>query len=141
MVCIKRLKKGAFSLQLDLKLMFRIGNMSNKPKTPNIIETPSFQEDHAAVMDRQSERVQPPKMYRVVLLNDDYTPMEFVVMIIQEYFHQDQESATRIMLQVHLEGKGVCGVYTKDVASTKVQQVVDRSREAGHPLQCTMEEA
>ena len=80
--------------------MFRIGNMSNKPKTPNIIETPSFQEDHAAVMDRQSERVQPPKMYRVVLLNDDYTPMEFVVMIIQEYFHQDQESATRIMLQV-----------------------------------------
>jgi ATP-dependent Clp protease adaptor protein ClpS len=62
-------------------------------------------------------------------------------MVIQEYFHHDQERATRIMLQVHLEGKGVCGVYTKDVALTKVQQVVDRARESGYPLQCTMEEA
>jgi ATP-dependent Clp protease adaptor protein ClpS len=115
--------------------------MSQKPQTPSPIDLPGFQEDHATVMDRQTERVQPPKMFRVVLLNDDYTPMEFVVMVLQEYFHKDQESATRIMLQVHLEGKGVCGVYTKDVAATKVEQVVDRSREAGHPLQCTMEEA
>lgn len=115
--------------------------MSQKPKTPTPGTPPQFQEHDATVMDRQAERVDPPKMYRVVLLNDDFTPMEFVVMIIQEYFHQDQESATRIMLQVHLEGKGVCGVYTKDVAATKVQQVVDRSREAGHPLQCMMEEA
>jgi ATP-dependent Clp protease adaptor protein ClpS len=121
--------------------MFRIGIMSQKPKNPSRIDFPGLEDDQATVMDRQSERVQPPKMYRVVLLNDDYTPMEFVVMIIQEYFHKDQESATRIMLQVHLEGKGVCGVYTKDVAATKVEQVVDRSREAGHPLQCTMEEA
>ena len=121
--------------------MFRIGNMSQKPRQPNPIDFPFFEEDQATVMDRQSERVQPPKMYRVVLLNDDYTPMEFVVMIIQDYFHKDQESATRIMLQVHLEGKGVCGVFTKDVAATKVHQVVDRAREAGHPLQCTMEAA
>jgi ATP-dependent Clp protease adaptor protein ClpS len=121
--------------------MFRIGRMTKKISNPNPIDFPAFQEDHATVMDRQSERVQPPKMYRVVLMNDDYTPMEFVVMIIQEYFHHNQESATRIMLQVHLEGKGVCGVYTKDVATTKVHQVVDRARESGHPLQCTMEEA
>jgi len=70
--------------------MFRIGHMSRKPKTANPIDLPAFQEDHTTVMDRQSERVQPPKMYRVVLLNDDFTPMEFVVMVIQEYFHHDQ---------------------------------------------------
>ena len=121
--------------------MFRIGVMSNKKKNPSIVQPPAFQEDYATVMDRQTERVQPPKMYRVVLLNDDYTPMEFVVMVLQEYFHKDQESAMRIMLQVHLEGKGVCGVFTKDVAATKVHQVVDRARDAGHPLQCTMEAA
>jgi len=121
--------------------VFRIDNMSQKPKTPSRIDFPGIEDDQATVIDRQIERVQPPKMYRVVLLNDDFTPMEFVVMVIQEYFHKDQESATRIMLQVHLEGKGVCGVYTKDVAATKVEQVVDRSREAGHPLQCRMEEA
>ena len=114
--------------------------MSQKPKLPTRIDLPDLQDDQAAVMDRQAERLQPPKMYRVILLNDDYTPMEFVVMIIQEFFHKDQESATRIMLQVHLEGKGVCGVYTKDVAATKVHQVVDCARESGHPLQCTMEE-
>ena len=90
--------------------------MSQKHKLPPRIDLPDLQNDQAAVMDRQAERLQPPKMYRVILLNDDYTPMEFVVMIIQEFFHKDQESATRIMLQVHLEGKGVCGVYTKDVA-------------------------
>ena len=115
--------------------------MSNKPKTPNIIETPSFQEDHAAVMDRQTERVQPPKMYRVVLLNDDYTPMEFVVAIIQEYFNKDRETATQIMLKVHRDGKGMCGVYPKDIASTKVELVLTHARKAGHPLQCVMEEA
>jgi ATP-dependent Clp protease adaptor protein ClpS len=136
---LKKLTK--IGLSPNLKLMFRIGHMSRKPKTANPIDFPAFQEDHTTVMDRQSERVQPPKMFRVVLLNDDFTPMEFVVMVIQEYFHHDQERATRIMLQVHLEGKGVCGVYTKDVALTKVQQVVDRARESGHPLQCTMEEA
>ena len=114
--------------------------MSQKPKLPTRIDLPDLQDDQAAVMDRQAERLQPPKMYRVILLNDDFTPMEFVVMIIQEFFHKDQESATRIMLQVHLEGKGVCGVYTKDVAATKVHQVVDCARESGHPLQCTMEE-
>jgi len=113
----------------------------SKQKRSGQSDLPVIKGDEAAVMDRQAERVRPPKMYRVVLLNDDYTPMEFVVMIIQEYFHKNQESATRIMLQVHLEGKGVCGVYTKDVAATKVHQVVDRAREAGHPLQCTMEEA
>ncbi|VVD80321.1 Clp protease ClpS [Pandoraea terrigena] len=80
-------------------------------------------------------------MYKVVLLNDDFTPMEFVVMVIQEYFNKDRESATQIMLKVHREGRAVCGVFTRDVAATKVEQVVSHARQSGHPLQCVMEEA
>ena len=115
--------------------------LSKKPLLAIRPTKPLKDDGRATVLDREVQKVEPPPLYRVILLNDDFTPMEFVVMIIQEYFHKDQESATRIMLQVHLEGKGVCGVYTKDVAATKVEQVVDRSREAGHPLQCRMEEA
>jgi ATP-dependent Clp protease adaptor protein ClpS len=97
-------------------------------------------DDRTTVLDREAKKVEPPPLYKVVLLNDDFTPMEFVVMVIQEYFHKDQETATRIMLQVHLEGKGVCGVYTHDVAATKVAHVTEISRKSGHPLQCMMEE-
>ncbi|WP_153100897.1 ATP-dependent Clp protease adapter ClpS [Paraburkholderia hayleyella] len=93
------------------------------------------------VLERQTRKLKPPSMYRVVLLNDDFTPMEFVVMIVQEYFSKDRETATQIMLKVHREGRGVCGVYTRDIASTKVEQVVTHARQAGHPLQCLMEEA
>ena len=85
--------------------------------------------------------VKPPSMYQVLLLNDDYTPMEFVVAIIQEYFNKDRETATQIMLKVHRDGKGMCGVYPKDIASTKVELVLTHARKAGHPLQCVMEEA
>lgn len=93
------------------------------------------------VLERQEQQVKPPSMFKVVLLNDDFTPMEFVIMIIQQYFNKDREAATQIMLKVHLEGKGVCGVYTRDVAATKVEQVVSHARQSGHPLQCVMEEA
>ncbi|TAM04775.1 MAG: ATP-dependent Clp protease adapter ClpS [Paraburkholderia sp.] len=93
------------------------------------------------VLERQEQKVKPPSMYKVVLMNDDYTPMEFVVMVVQEYFNKDRETATQIMLKVHREGRGVCGVYTRDIASTKVEQVVTHARQAGHPLQCVMEEA
>ncbi|WJF89621.1 ATP-dependent Clp protease adapter ClpS [Paraburkholderia bonniea] len=95
----------------------------------------------STVIERQTRKLKPPSMYRVVLLNDDFTPMEFVVMIVQEYFSKDRETATQIMLKVHREGRGVCGVYTRDIASTKVEQVVTHARQAGHPLQCLMEEA
>ena len=78
-------------------------------------------------------------MYQVVMLNDDYTPMEFVVLVIQEFFSRDLESATQIMLKIHLEGRGVCGVYSKDVAATKVDQVTEAARKNGHPLQCVSE--
>lgn len=80
-------------------------------------------------------------MFQVVLLNDDYTPMEFVVMVLQEFFKRDLETATQIMLKVHKEGRGVCGVYTKDVAATKVELVLTAARRGGHPLQCIMEAA
>ena len=78
-------------------------------------------------------------MYRVLILNDDYTPMEFVVLILERYFSKSREQATRIMLHVHQKGVGVCGVYTYEVAETKVAQVMDLARRNEHPLQCTME--
>jgi ATP-dependent Clp protease adaptor protein ClpS len=78
-------------------------------------------------------------MFQVLMLNDDFTPMEFVVMVLQEFFSKDRESATQIMLKIHLDGKGVCGVYSKDVAATKVDQVLDAARKSGHPLQCVAE--
>jgi ATP-dependent Clp protease adaptor protein ClpS len=79
-------------------------------------------------------------MYKVVLLNDDFTPMEFVIVILEEYFSKNRQEATQIMLKVHNEGKGICGVFSKDIASTKVELVLTHAREAGHPLQCVMEE-
>ena len=95
----------------------------------------------AAVAERKVARTKPPRMYQVLMLNDDYTPMEFVVMVLQQYFQRDLETATLIMLKIHHEGRAVCGVYPKDVAATKVELVVAAARRVGHPLQCTMEAA
>jgi ATP-dependent Clp protease adaptor protein ClpS len=81
----------------------------------------------------------PPPMYQVVLLNDDYTPMEFVVKVLQKFFGKNHEDATRIMLAVHNEGRGVCGVYPRDVAATRIAQVSQYARARQHPLQCVME--
>lgn len=93
----------------------------------------------SVVLERRPQRTQPPQMHHVVLLNDDFTPMEFVVMVIQEFFNKDREAATQIMLKIHLEGRGVCGVFPKDIAATKVDQVLGAARQAGHPLQCVHE--
>ncbi len=93
----------------------------------------------ATVLERRPEKIKPPQMYQVALLNDDYTPMEFVVMVIQEFFNKDRETATAIMLKIHLDGKGICGVFSKDVAATKVDQVTEAARASGHPLQCVAE--
>jgi len=95
----------------------------------------------AVVVERKPVRTKPPRMYQVLMLNDDYTPMEFVVMVLQQYFQRDLETATLIMLKIHHEGRAVCGVYPKDVAATKVELVVAAARRVGHPLQCTMEAA
>ena len=85
-------------------------------------------------------KLKPPPLYRVVLLNDDYTPMEFVVEILREFFGMNTETATRVMLKVHTEGKGVCGVYPKEIAETKAIQVNEHARAAEHPLLCDIEE-
>jgi ATP-dependent Clp protease adaptor protein ClpS len=99
------------------------------------------QREAGTILERKEQALKPPAMFKVVLLNDDYTPMEFVVMILQQYFSRDRETVTQIMLTVHREGKGVCGIYTRDIAATKVELVSTHARQAGHPLQCVMEEA
>src|SRR5688500_9371496 len=93
----------------------------------------------SAVITQTKPKTQKPSLYRVLILNDDYTPMEFVVYVLEQYFNKSREDATRIMLHVHQHGEGVCGVFTYEVAETKVAQVVDTARRHQHPLQCTME--
>jgi len=92
-----------------------------------------------SVLETKKAKVKLPPMYQVLLLNDDYTPMEFVVLVLQKFFAMNRERATQVMLKVHREGMGVCGVYPHDVASTKVQQVSGYARKHQHPLQCVME--
>ena len=91
------------------------------------------------VVTKTRPKTKKPSLYKVLLLNDDFTPMEFVVLVLQRFFGKGQEDATRIMLHVHQKGVGICGVFTYEVAETKVTQVMDFSRQHGHPLQCTME--
>ena len=90
-------------------------------------------------MERRAQRVQPPRLYQVVMLNDDYTPMEFVIAVLQELFGKDRDTATQIMLKIHLDGRGICGVYPRDIAATKVEQVHEAASRNGHPLQATLE--
>ncbi len=97
--------------------------------------------DHGLAVEESKPKLKRPPLYRVVLLNDDYTPMEFVVQVLETFFDMDREKATRIMLTVHTKGKGVCGIFTRDIAETKVAQVNEFSRENQHPLLCSMEEA
>lgn len=91
------------------------------------------------IVTRTRTKTKKPSLYKVLLLNDDYTPMEFVVYILERFFNKGGEEATRIMLHVHQKGVGICGVYTYEVAETKVTQVMNFSRQHDHPLQCTME--
>ena len=120
---------------------------TKSPKSPNSPvqpPAPAIKPDNgnggeSVVLERRPQKTKPPQMYQVVLLNDDYTPMEFVVVVIQEFFNKDRETATQIMLKIHLDGKGICGVYSRDVAATKVEQVQEAARQAGHPLQCVSE--
>lgn len=100
---------------------------------------PSRTDDDTGLATETRVKTKKPSMYRVLLLNDDYTPMEFVVFVLEQFFNKSREQATRIMLHVHQKGVGVCGVYTFEVAETKVAQVMDLARRNEHPLQCTME--
>ncbi|MHB8258128.1 MAG: ATP-dependent Clp protease adapter ClpS [Acidiferrobacterales bacterium] len=91
------------------------------------------------VVQEVKPQLKRPQLYKVILLNDDYTPMEFVIVVLERFFHKNREEATRIMLHVHQKGIGVCGLYTREVAETKVRQVMVFSADNQHPLQCTME--
>jgi len=93
------------------------------------------------VATKTAPKTKRPSLYKVLMLNDDYTPMEFVVLCLQRFFRMDMEDATRVMLHVHQKGVGVCGLFTYEVAETKVNQVIDFARQHQHPLQCTLEKA
>lgn len=96
---------------------------------------------HTGVATRTRTRTKKPSLYKVLMLNDDYTPMEFVVMVLQQFFRMDMEQATQVMLHVHQRGVGVCGIFSLEVAETKVTQVMDCARAHQHPLQCALEKA
>ena len=97
------------------------------------------QQKDDTLLEAQRAKLKPPPMFKVMLLNDDYTPMEFVVHILERFFSKTRDEATRIMLHVHRRGVGICGVYTYEVAESKVTQVMDFARQHQHPLQCTLE--
>ena len=106
--------------------------MANLPNT-------TYNDD--LVVQEAKPKLKRPPLYQVVLLNDDYTPMEFVVHVLEVFFSMDRVLATRVMLQVHTQGKGICGTYSREIAETKVAQVNNYARENQHPLLCTMEKA
>ena len=101
----------------------------------------SNQRDGLLDVQEAKPALKKPPLYKVIIFNDDYTPMDFVVFVIQQFFGMDMEKATRIMLQVHTQGHGVCGVFTREIAETKVAQVNEYSRKNNHPLLCTMDKA
>ncbi|NQV20383.1 MAG: ATP-dependent Clp protease adapter ClpS [Rhodospirillales bacterium] len=98
-------------------------------------------DSNTGVVTKTRTKTAKPSMYRVLLLNDDYTPMEFVVLVLERFFHMQREEAAQVMLHVHQRGVGTCGVYTYEVAESKVTQVTEYARKHQHPLQCTMEKA
>ena len=104
-------------------------------------DSPETTRDDGLAVQEAKPKLKRPPLYSVVLLNDDYTPMEFVVHVLESFFNMERERAVRVMLQVHTQGKGVCGVFSREIAETKVAQVNDYSRENNHPLLCTMEYA
>ena len=104
-------------------------------------ERPDNRNDEGLALKEAKPKLKRPPLFKVILINDDYTPMEFVVHVLEIFFSRDRETATRIMLEVHTRGEGVCGIYTHEIAETKVSQVNGYSRENQHPLLCTMEKA
>lgn len=94
---------------------------------------------NGVAVQKEDSEVKPPPLYKVIILNDDYTPMEFVVDVLEQFFSMSNEMATRVMLQVHTEGRGICGLYPKDIAETKASQVNEHARLSGHPLLCKVE--
>ena len=133
----------AFPESGETNIMYRVGASGPNRDRPEMsdVEKRNGGGDGPAtgVIVKPKPKTKKPSMYKVLMLNDDYTPMEFVVHILERFFSKNREEATRIMLHVHRRGVGVCGVYTYEVAETKVTQVMDFARQHQHPLQCTLE--
>ncbi|RDE25323.1 ATP-dependent Clp protease adapter ClpS [Motiliproteus coralliicola] len=108
---------------------------------PVVCSQDEFEQEGGVATQSAKPALKPPSMYKVILLNDDYTPMDFVVDVLKIFFSMDQEKATQVMLAVHTQGKAVCGVYTRDVAETKAAQVNQFARENQHPLLCEVDKA
>ena len=135
-----RIRHQFMSMLQCARSVDRMNFMATKiPRTSPAPKVRTPDDGGSVVLERRTQKTKPPQMYHVVMLNDDYTPMEFVVVVIQEFFSKDRETATQIMLKIHLDGRAICGVYSKDVAATKVDQVQEAARQAGHPLQCMSE--
>jgi len=127
----RNVQKIAIARQSDVNMSLMVKNQSDE----------DMDNDSGLMVQESRPEVAEPKRYMVILINDDFTPMEFVVLILKEFFNLDEEAATRIMLNVHTKGKGVCGIYSKDIAETKVVMVNEFAKENEHPLLCTMEQA
>ena len=109
--------------------------MTEKDQSPNDPKT------NTGVIEKVKPKTKKPSMYKVIMLNDDYTPMEFVVHVLERFFSKTRDEATKIMLHVHQQGVGICGVFSYEIAETKVMQVIDCPQQNQHPLQCTIEKA
>jgi ATP-dependent Clp protease adaptor protein ClpS len=118
-----------------------IGRWPDAPPTAMAGEPDGDDRDQLGVATKTRTKPKKPSQFKVLLLNDDYTPMEFVVMVLKRFFGMDLEQATRVMLHVHQKGVGVCGIFPYEIAETKVNQVMDFARQNQHPLQCTLEKA
>jgi len=131
--------KETISWRVDLRFYPQQGCSTDWFGMSDIEKRNGTEGPNTGVIVKPKAKTKKPSMYKVLMLNDDYTPMEFVVHILERFFNKNREEATRIMLHVHRRGVGVCGVYTYEVAETKVTQVMDFARQHQHPLQCTLE--
>ena len=128
---------AAYSAAFAVHVAVRAAD-DDEPKGPG---TGGGDDDQVGIATKTRTRPKKPSMFKVLMLNDDYTPMEFVVMVLKRFFNMDLEQATRVMLHVHQKGVGVCGIFPYEIAETKVNQVMDFARQNQHPLQCTLEKA
>jgi len=123
-----------------LKLLATIYNMSDVNNSDEWSDDPSDGDENGSLaVETAKPRLKKPRMYRVIINNDDYTPMEFVVNVLELFFAMDRARATKIMMDVHNSGKGSCGIFSRDIAETKTMQVNNYSKEHNHPLMCSME--
>jgi ATP-dependent Clp protease adaptor protein ClpS len=136
-ICRDRLRCGGTNCSGRIKVMSRHTGWTMAGK--NGSQGGGNDEGKTGLVTKTRPKTKRPSLYKVLLLNDDYTPMEFVILVLERFFNKGRDEATRIMLHVHHKGVGICGVYTYEVAETKVTQVMDFARQHQHPLQCTME--